>query len=34
MLLGTLVLLPTVLGYVAFVYWLFHGNACEAKSYH
>ena len=34
MLLGTLVLLPMILGYVAFVYWLFRGKVAEGESYH
>ena len=34
MLLGTLVLLPLILGYVAFVYWLFRGKVAEGESYH
>jgi cytochrome d ubiquinol oxidase subunit II len=34
MLLGTLVLLPMVLGYVVFVYWLFRGKVREGESYH
>jgi len=34
MLLGTLVLLPLILGYVAFVYWLFRGKVREGESYH
>ncbi len=34
MLMGTLVLLPMVLGYVAFVYWLFRGKVAEGESYH
>ncbi len=34
MLLGTLVLLPMILGYVAFVYWLFRGKVREGESYH
>jgi len=33
MLLGTLVLLPMILGYVAFVYWLFRGKVHEGESY-
>ncbi|HVZ53643.1 MAG TPA: cytochrome d ubiquinol oxidase subunit II [Pseudolabrys sp.] len=33
-LLGTLVLLPMILGYVAFVYWLFRGKVAEGESYH
>jgi len=34
MLLGTLVLLPMILGYIAFVYWLFRGKVREGDSYH
>jgi cytochrome bd ubiquinol oxidase subunit II len=34
MLLGTLVLLPMILGYVAFIYWLFRGKVKEGESYH
>ncbi len=34
MLLGTLFLLPMILGYVAFVYWLFWGKVREGESYH
>jgi cytochrome d ubiquinol oxidase subunit II len=34
MLLGTLVLLPMILGYVAFIYWLFRGKVREGESYH
>lgn len=34
MLLGTLLLLPIVLGYVAFIYWLFRGKVREGESYH
>lgn len=34
MLLGTLVLLPIILGYVAFIYWLFRGKVREGESYH
>jgi cytochrome d ubiquinol oxidase subunit II len=33
-LLGTLVLLPMILGYIAFVYWLFRGKVKEGESYH
>jgi len=33
-LLGTLVLLPMILGYIAFVYWLFRGKVREGESYH
>jgi len=29
LLIGTLVLLPAVLGYTAFTYWLFHGKVRE-----
>ncbi len=34
MLFGTLLLLPFVLGYVVFVYWLFRGKVREGESYH
>ncbi len=34
MLIGTLFLLPIVLGYVAFVYWIFRGKVREGDSYH
>ena len=34
MLLGTLVLLPMILGYIVFVYWLFRGKVREGESYH
>ena len=34
MLLGTLVLLPIILGYISFVYWLCHGKVREGKGYH
>jgi cytochrome d ubiquinol oxidase subunit II len=34
MLLGTLVLLPIIIGYIAFVYWLFRGKVREGESYH
>ena len=34
MLIGTLFLLPIVLGYMAFVYWLFRGKVREGESYH
>jgi cytochrome d ubiquinol oxidase subunit II len=34
MLLGTLVLLPIILGYFAFVYWIFHGKVREGEGYH
>jgi cytochrome bd ubiquinol oxidase subunit II len=34
MLLGTVALLPIILGYVAFVYWLFRGKVREGESYH
>ena len=34
MLVGTVVLLPVVLGYVVFVYWLFRGKVREGESYH
>jgi len=34
MLLGTLLLLPFVLGYVVFVYWLFRGKVRAGETYH
>ena len=34
MLIGTLMLLPFVLGYVVFIYWLFRGKVREGESYH
>jgi cytochrome bd ubiquinol oxidase subunit II len=34
MLLGTLLLLPMVLGYVVFIFWLFRGKVREGESYH
>ncbi|HET9717260.1 MAG TPA: cytochrome d ubiquinol oxidase subunit II [Pseudolabrys sp.] len=34
MLLGTLVLLPIIIGYIAFIYWIFRGKVREGESYH
>jgi cytochrome bd ubiquinol oxidase subunit II len=34
MLVGTLVLLPMILGYTAFTYWLFRGKVAEGATYH
>ncbi|MEP7029508.1 MAG: cytochrome d ubiquinol oxidase subunit II [Pseudolabrys sp.] len=34
MLIGTLVLLPIILGYTIFIYWLFRGKVREGESYH
>ncbi len=34
MLVGTLVLLPIILGYYVFVYWLFRGKVREGEGYH
>jgi cytochrome d ubiquinol oxidase subunit II len=34
MLLGTLVMLPVILGYVIFVYWIFQGKLHEGEGYH
>jgi cytochrome d ubiquinol oxidase subunit II len=34
MLAGTLVLLPVILGYTAFTYWLFRGKVREGEGYH
>ena len=34
MLIGTLFLLPIILGYVIFIYWLFRGKVREGEAYH
>ena len=34
MLLGTTFLLPIILGYYVFIYWLFHGKVREGEGYH
>src|SRR5262245_22370332 len=34
MLLGTLIMLPIILGYVVFVYWVFGGKLREGEGYH
>jgi cytochrome d ubiquinol oxidase subunit II len=34
MLVGTLALLPIILGYVVFVYWIFRGKVRANDSYH
>jgi cytochrome d ubiquinol oxidase subunit II len=34
MLMGTLVILPIILGYVIFVYWIFGGKPRESEGYH
>jgi cytochrome d ubiquinol oxidase subunit II len=34
MLVGTLGLLPLILGYIVFVYWLFRGKVREGEGYH
>jgi cytochrome d ubiquinol oxidase subunit II len=34
MLVGTLALLPIILGYIVFVYWLFRGKVREGEGYH
>jgi cytochrome d ubiquinol oxidase subunit II len=34
MLIGTLFLLPIILGYIVFVYWLFWGKVREGEGYH
>jgi cytochrome d ubiquinol oxidase subunit II len=34
MLMGTLVMLPIILGYVVFVYWIFGGKLREGEGYH
>ena len=34
MLIGVLVLLPIILGYIAYVYWIFRGKVREGEGYH
>lgn len=34
MLIGTLFLLPIILGYIVFIYWIFRGKVREGESYH
>ncbi|MDF2621590.1 MAG: cytochrome d ubiquinol oxidase, subunit [Xanthobacteraceae bacterium] len=34
MLIGTIFMLPIILGYIAFVYWLFRGKVREGEGYH
>jgi cytochrome d ubiquinol oxidase subunit II len=34
MLVGTLILLPLVLGYTGMIYWLFRGKVAEGETYH
>jgi cytochrome d ubiquinol oxidase subunit II len=34
MLLGTVFLLPIILGYYVFIYWLFQGKVREGEGYH
>ncbi len=34
MLIGTVFMLPVILGYIAFVYWLFRGKVREGEGYH
>jgi cytochrome d ubiquinol oxidase subunit II len=34
MLVGTLILLPIILGYTVMIYWLFRGKVAEGESYH
>ena len=34
MLVGTLALLPIILGYIVFVYWVFRGKVREGEGYH
>lgn len=34
MLVGTLILLPIILGYTVLIYWLFRGKIAEGESYH
>ncbi len=34
MLIGTLILLPVILGYTGFIYWIFRGKVREGEGYH
>ncbi len=34
MLVGTLIMLPMILGYTVFVYWTFRGKVREGEGYH
>ena len=34
MLFGVIFLLPVILGYIVFVYWLFRGKVREGEGYH
>ena len=34
MLIGTVFLLPIILGYIIFIYWIFRGKVREGESYH
>jgi len=34
MLIGTVVMLPIILGYTALAYWLFRGKVAEGAAYH
>jgi cytochrome bd ubiquinol oxidase subunit II len=34
MLVGTLILLPIILGYTAYIYWVFRGRLREGEGYH
>ncbi len=34
MLIGTLALLPIILGYIVFVYWIFRGKVRDGEGYH
>ena len=34
MLIGTLVLLPMILGYFTLIFWIFRGKVREGESYH
>jgi cytochrome bd ubiquinol oxidase subunit II len=34
LLLGTVFLLPIIIGYYVFIYWLFHGKVREGEGYH
>jgi len=34
MLVGALVLLPVILSYTAYNYWVFRGKVCDGEGYH
>jgi cytochrome d ubiquinol oxidase subunit II len=34
MLVGTLIMLPIIIGYTVMIYWLFRGKVAAGESYH